>query len=237
MRLLVTRPEPDGARTAATLRTLGHEVVVAPVLRTEMVAASFGSGPFAALAITSRNAVRAVLSHPRRGELAGLPVFAVGARSADAAREAGFSDVVSADGDAGDLVTLLAGRFSGSGTRLLYLAGEDQVGNLAGVLTACGVMVETAVVYRAVAVKDFPTRLRAAFAAGPLDGVLHYSRRSAQAFLTGAQEADRLRRAVGATHFCLSVDVAMPLTVAGALSVRIAARPDEAALIAALSQP
>jgi hypothetical protein len=34
------------------------------------------------------------------------------------------------------------------------------------------------------------------------------------------------------THFCLSDQVAEPLTAAGARTVRIAARPDEAALIA-----
>ena len=38
MRLLVTRPEPDNARTAAALRAKGHEVVLAPLLHIEAVA-------------------------------------------------------------------------------------------------------------------------------------------------------------------------------------------------------
>src|SRR4051794_34173977 len=37
-RLLVARPEPDGARTAAALRAGGHEVVLAPLLRIELLA-------------------------------------------------------------------------------------------------------------------------------------------------------------------------------------------------------
>jgi uroporphyrinogen-III synthase len=269
MRLLVTRPKPDGTRTAARLRAEGHDVVVAPVLRTEAVAAAFGPEPFAALVITSGNAPRvlaqdaersidlstnivrqteiesqadsdsrseALAGHQWRAELAALPLFAVGARSAQAARQAGFSDVVSADGDVGDLVALLAGRFAGRGARLLYLAGEDRTGDLAGALAAHGITVETAVVYRTVAAGDFPAQLRAALAAGPLDGVLHYSRRSAQAFLTGAQVAGLLAPALAAVHFCLSAEVAAPLEAAGAVRVRIAARPDEAALAGLLSQ-
>ena len=35
MRLLVTRPEPDNERTAAALRALGHEVMLAPLLAIE----------------------------------------------------------------------------------------------------------------------------------------------------------------------------------------------------------
>ena len=37
MRLLVTRPEGDGERTAATLRGRGHEVLLVPMLRVEAV--------------------------------------------------------------------------------------------------------------------------------------------------------------------------------------------------------
>ncbi len=221
MRLLVTRPEPDGKSTAARLRALGHDVVVAPVLRLKAVAASFGPGPFAALIITSRNAARALATHARRDEIVGLPVFAVGERSAEAARAAGLSDVVSADGDGDDLVRLVAARFAGSGARLLYLAGEDRAGDLAGSLAAHGIAIETAIVYRAVAERGFSRRLAAGVAAGPLDAVLHYSPRSAEAFLAGAEAAGLTGAMLAAVHLCLSADVAAPLEAAGAAQVRI----------------
>ena len=45
MRLLVTRPEPDGERTAAKLRARGCEVMLAPLLRVETVDADLdGAG-------------------------------------------------------------------------------------------------------------------------------------------------------------------------------------------------
>ena len=66
MRLLVTRPEPDNARTAAFLREHGHEVVLSPLLRIETVDADLGSPPWVALILTSANGARAVTRHPRR---------------------------------------------------------------------------------------------------------------------------------------------------------------------------
>ena len=150
MRLLVTRPEQDAARTAQALRARGHTVLLAPLMRLETIEAEF-AGPFAAVLLTSANAARAVPAHRRRAELLSLAAFAVGARTAQAARESGFAQVESADGALGDLVRL-ATRLPGE--RLLYLAGEDRAGDLAGDLAAHGIAVETAVVYRAVAARS-----------------------------------------------------------------------------------
>ena len=91
-----------------------------------------------------------------RGELTRLPCLTVGDRSADAARAAGFTRVESADGALADLVRL-ATRHAGG--RLLYLAGEDRAGDLAGELSGHGIAVETAVVYRAVALEKLPAEI------------------------------------------------------------------------------
>jgi uroporphyrinogen-III synthase len=69
MRLLVTRPEPDGARTAENLRARGCEVLLAPLLRVEVLGdASLGTGAWTAVALTSANAALAVGKHRRRAE-------------------------------------------------------------------------------------------------------------------------------------------------------------------------
>ena len=62
--------------------------------------------------------------------------------------------------------------------------------------------------------------------------MLHFSRRSAEAYVKAARNAGLLEAALTRpVHFCLSARVAEPLTQAGAAKIRIAARPDEAALI------
>ena len=158
--------------------------MLAPLLHIEAVAdADLGAPPWAAILLTSANGARAIASHPRRGELMALPVLAVGRSSADAARAAGFADVRSADGDARDLVRLAAARFAGSRLPLLYLAGEDRAGDLAGELSAQGLSVRTVVIYRAAKAKEFPSAVRAALEQGRIDGVLHFSRRSVENYL------------------------------------------------------
>ena len=232
MRVLVTRPEPDGERTAAKLRARGAEVLLAPLLQIEPFRdVALGNGPWVALAMTSANAVPAITQHPRRGELLALPAYVVGQRTAEAARAAGFSDVRSADGGVDDLVRLIAARHRGGTAPVLYLAGEDRAGDLAGALAPARIEVRSVVVYRAAKVTGLPAPVQTALGAGGLDGVLHFSRRSAEIYLDCARLAGVLDSALTPVHYCLSQQVAAPLAAAGAGKVRVAARPEEAALI------
>jgi len=231
MRLLLTRPEPDAERTAAALRARGHEVIIASLLRIEPAAgAQIGAGPWAAILITSANAASAIAAHPQITRLRALPVFAVGERSARAMTAAGFADVTFADGDAGDLAMLVAERL-GPQAPLLYLAGADRAGDLAGALGARGLGVQTTIIYRAIAAADLPRAAVDALTRGA-DGVLHFSRRSAETYVAAARAGGMLAAALKPAHYCLSAQVAEPLARAGAPDVRIAARPAEGALMA-----
>jgi uroporphyrinogen-III synthase len=237
VQLLVTRPEPDAQRTAAALRGRGHEVIIASLLKIEPVAADLGQGSWDAVIMTSANSCRAVANHPRRNELVACPAFAVGRYSTEAARAAGFADVISADGDAKDLARLLAARFSDRTRKLLYIAGEDRAADLAADLAAQGIAMKTIVIYRAVKVASFPPAARDALAADKIGGVLHFSRRTAEAFLSCAMLGHVLDRGLAAFHYCLSAQVARPLLQAGAATVRVAERPDETALVELAGTP
>jgi uroporphyrinogen-III synthase len=232
MRLLVTRPEPDAAHTAQAVRARRLDVLLAPLFAVQTIAADLASS-YDAVLMTSANAARALAAHPRVNEIAHLPCLTVGARSADAARGAGFTDVVSADGALGDLVETVAARF-GTSHQLLYLAGEDRAGDLAGALARHGIAVETAVVYRAVAAGRLPPELTQALVSSNLDGALHYSPRSVQTLLRLAGEAGVGDALLDLTHYCLSDAVAAALREAGATRIKVAARPDENALLALL---
>lgn len=230
MRLLVTRPEPDAERTAAALRARGHVVLVAPLLRIEPVEhAEIGPGPFVALLVTSANAASAIVRHERFAQLRALPVFAVGDRSADAMRAAGFADVTSAQGDVADLANVAASRIK-PGASLLYLAGADRSGDLAGILSGRGFAVSRAVVYRAVPAGALLPALSAM--ADGIDGVLHFSRRSSEMYVNAARASSLQDSAVKQLiHFCMSAQVAEPLIEAGAADTRVAPEPTEAALL------
>jgi len=229
MRVAVTRPQTDGERTAANLRARGHDVLLAPLMRIEPVAADLGRG-FAAVIVTSANAASAIADHPARAALLKLPVYAVGRRSAEAAHGAGFADVVTAGGDVRDLVQLIVERKADAKGPLLYLAGEDRAADLTAELTVHGIASEMRVVYRA-ATAAYPPALVAALKAGELDAVLHFSKRSADSYLSGARDAGVAVEALAPRQLCLSSQVAEPLQQAGAARVAVARRPDEAALI------
>ena len=197
-------------------------------------AAELGEGPIGGIVITSANAVRAIEAHPGKTDFLALPVFAVGRRSADAARAAGFRDVMSADGNAEDLVRLVAERATRA-LPLLYLAGEDRAADLEALLAAKGVTARTVVTYRAVAATAFPPATRDALAAGQIDGVLHYSARSAAVFGAIALAARIDLKSLQTRHFCLSAEVAAALAPDGLPGLAVAAEPDEAALFALIS--
>ena len=231
MRLLLTRPQSDAERTAADLRASGHDVIIAPLLRIEPLPdAALGRGPWTAILLTSANAATAIAAHTAAAALRALPVFATGRQSAVAMAAAGFADVTSAEGNVNDLAAFVAARLKAP-ARLLYLAGEDRAGDLGGELAARGFSVDTVVVYRAVAAHVLPPAAAAALASG-IDGVLHFSRRSAAAYVDAARAGGLSDAALKPAHFCLSAQVAEPLTQAGAADIRIAARPTAAALTA-----
>jgi uroporphyrinogen-III synthase len=241
MAVLVTRPAPDNERTAAALRARGFDVLLAPMLRFEPVALPDDAGSDAAAVIaTSSNALRAAAPQLAGSALLGRPLFAVGDHTASAAREAKFTQVISADGDAAALRALImdsvaTGLIEARAT-LLYLAGADISRDLASELAEHGFDVITQTVYRMAQVPTLPRQVCEAFAANAVDAVLHYSRRSAAAFVA-ASRADGVEiSALAVPHCCMSANVAEVLREAGATQVTIAAHPDENDMLEGLTR-
>jgi uroporphyrinogen-III synthase len=235
LRLLVTRPEPDAQRTAAALRARGHDVLIMPMLRVERIDADFGAGPWAAVLMTSANAVRAIAGHREFGALSALPTLVVGDRTRAAAEAAGFADVASANGDADVLARLVVARISPGPTPLLYLAGEQRNADFEAALRSHSFDVRTVAVYRTVATTEFSRTIKDALASGEIDGILHFSRRSAEAFVAAAEAASALGKALTTRHYCLSTQVATALANK-AVNIEVASHPSEAALLALVGQ-
>lgn len=234
MRLLLTRPQADAERTAAALRAHGHLPILAPLFRIETVdQVDMSRGPWAALLLTSANGLRG-LGAPEPSAWV-MPVFAVGTHTERAAREAGFTTVHCAHGDAGDLAAIVTTHLKPP-ARLLYLAGEDRATDLDGTLRAQGFAVDLVVAYRAAAVDTLPPAAAAAMEES-LDGVLHFSRRAVEVYLDATHRAGLATAALKPAHYCLSERVAAPLRQAGAATVRIAAAPSEVELLALIAVP
>jgi uroporphyrinogen-III synthase len=257
MAILVTRPQPDNEATAASLRARGFDVLLAPTLRFEAVAwPDDPAADYAGVIITSANALRAVEPQLAERGLLGLPLFAVGERTASAARRVGFGTVISADGDAADLRDLVlakAGKFaetekskefrkskeskkSGQARPLLYLAGAELSRDLTAELGRHDIDVVTRITYRMVASPGLPREACDAIAANQVEAVLHYSARSARAFLDAIRAAGVEISALAVRQCCISAAVAAILREAGATRVTVASSPDENALLGMLDR-
>lgn len=241
MAVLVTRPHPDDEATASALRDRGFEVLRAPMLRFEPVMFRDDEDAlYGAVIVTSANALRAIASQLAGSRLVKLPLFAVGEHTAAAAREAGFTQVIAAKGDASALRDLvLAGvkaKQLKKASTLLYLAGADLARDLAGELGEKGFTVVTHTTYRMVPASSLPREICDAFVAHQIEAVLHYSRRSARAFLEAARAGGVEISALALPQCCISLAVAAVLRDAGATQVSAAAQADENALFEALDR-
>jgi uroporphyrinogen-III synthase len=230
MSILVTRPEPGASRTVAALAAMGKTALAAPLFEIVLTAQPRPSGRFAALLVTSQNGA-AGLSPASSGLAADLPVFAVGDRTAQALRDAGFTDVTSASGDQKALTRLVLARLS-TRYRVLLATGEDHKDGLPTAFAAAGHELAVWLRYKAEAVAKLPDEAREALRAGQIDVALHYSRRASETLLSLAA-AEGLGDALARMrHLCLSQDVAAPLQDVGLAKVEIAAHPDEDSLLA-----
>jgi uroporphyrinogen-III synthase len=279
MAILVTRPQPDNEKTGASLRARGFDVLLAPMLRFEPVALpDEPDTDYAAVIVTSANALRAVEPQLAEYGLLGLPLFAVGERTAAAARKAGFGTVISADGDGADLRDLVvaqAGKWAkdkksdkkskieksklekfkieksktwkskdkkskaekiNNARPLLYLAGAELSRDLASELAEHGLEIVTRTTYRMVASSVLPREVCSAIAANQIEAVLHYSARSARAFLDAVRSAGVEISALAVRQCCISATVAAILREAGATQVTVASSPDENALLGMLDR-
>src|ERR1700736_5077816 len=241
MAVLVTRPHPDDETTASGLRARGFEVLLAPMLRFE--AAAFHEDDdteYGAVMVPSSNAWRGIKAQLKASRLLKLPLFAVGEHTATVAREIGFEHVISGGGGAASLRDLvLAGvktKALKKASPLLYLAGADLARDLAGELGERGFTVVTHTTYRMAPVSSLPREICDAFAAHRIEAVLHYSRRSARAFLQAARAGGVEISALAIPQCCISAQVATVVRDAGATQVVVAATPDENALLEALDR-
>ena len=141
MAVLVTRPHPDDETTAAALRARGFRGAARAdaAVRAGRRSRTTRTRRYGAVIVTSANALRAIEPHLAGSRLLKLPLFAVGEHTAAAARDAGFDEVIAAEGDAGALARSRAGKRVKAkqlkkASPLLYLAGADLARDLAGEL-------------------------------------------------------------------------------------------------------
>lgn len=221
----ITRTQPQAEVTAARVRERGFETLVDPLLTVENLTPAIDAARYDHIIATSINGLNSFTTqHVSRHQ----SVWAVGDATADAAREAGFTRVHSAAGDAGDLIALL--RAIGPEGPILYLRPETPAQDLMRALSSLDI---TPAIYYRTVVRDAP-EARARMAG--ITHVLLHSPRAAEACAPYLVTSE-------ATVICISGATAQRLREhlnftgnlpSAGLNIEVAASPDEEALLARL---
>ncbi|MET0181709.1 MAG: uroporphyrinogen-III synthase [Caulobacterales bacterium] len=229
MRIVVTRAEPEASRTAARIDAAGGTAILAPLLTIAPMPCTQNVGGVQALLFSSANGVRAFGDAPT-----GVIALTVGDATASAARNAGYRDVRSADGDSRALAALAIAELQPSAGKLIHISGANIASDLCGELQRAGFEAERRIAYEARAVDALPQSLVRRLGTTPqsIDRVMFHSARAAEIFTRLARlEAKPL------TAVCLSENVAKAASNAEWAHIIVAPRPREDALLQAALTP
>jgi uroporphyrinogen-III synthase len=237
MRIIVTRPEPDAATQAEALRALGHEVIVAPLLVTQLRGvATSALISAAAIAVTSRNALRALEGTPAYQLARPLPLYCVGPGTAELARKMKFTQVIEAGGDAESLAQLLRTAQLPAEGAIVHLAGEKLAYDLVADLRAAGRDARSLVTYFVSEAASLGDKAEAAIGTRQAEGIILMSPHTAETYVRLVSKAGLGEAARGLVHFCLSDNVAAALTPMSPSRVATATRPRNEEIIALVTR-
>lgn len=232
MRVLILRPEREATALAAALGERGHVPVIAPLFRLEFLhpPADFSAAlaTCQAVLLTSANGARALAE---ASEQRGRAIFAVGDTTASTAEGLGFSDVLSAAGDAAALVELVKARLKPADGPLLHVSGREVAGDLAEALQPAGFEVKRFTLYDAREETALPEPARAALEARAIDVATFFSPRAASTFASMVEDAGLAGVLRGVTAVAISPAALAPVAGLPFKAAIAAERPTRQAVL------
>ena len=228
MRVLITRPEREAAALAQVLATRGHQAVIAPLFRLQVLhppddfAATLAACQ--AILITSANGARALAE---ASEQRSQPIYAVGDTTAATAEGLGFNSVISASGDTAALADLVRQRLDPAQGPLMHVSGADVAGSPA----PDGFEVKRVVLYEARQADALPDSARAALAARAIDVATFFSPRASDAFVQLVRAADLADTCRDVSAIAISPAAAEPLSALPFARTVAAERPTRQAVL------
>lgn len=208
----LTRTNPSAQESAVVWRGAGFDPILEPLLEISAVPHDQISKD-AVLIFTSKNAVDYL-------ECQGQRAICVGDATAEKARDAGFSDVISVDGTSEDVTHWVEQNIKAS-QLICHISGWHVRGSIVEDLSTAGYSAQRVKVYRSSARPIWPRQ--------PFLRVALYSPLAAKVFAGEASSRD----VSAITAVCISQAAADELSGLALKSLHVAARPREDELIMA----
>lgn len=225
-RVLLTRPRAQSEAFARELAADGVDAAIWPVI--EIADLPYDPPPaHQAVALTSAAAARR-LTGPTSA-----PAYCVGAATATAARQAGFADVINANGDAAALARRITDDLNPGNGPIWWPCGAHTAQDLRTLLPAFQIIATP--VYQAEPTGAPDQGALMALTTGEIHAIALFSPRSAAIFAAKIGGQKEIRRQLGRiTGIAISENAAAPLVGLGLARVLVAERPNSAAMRAAI---
>lgn len=227
--ILLTRPIADAQESKEKLKTLGFEVIDAPVMTIKRIALSMPLPEADVLVLTSPHALDDILL----GTLARtMQVYCVGARAATLCRQAGFT-VAFTGATSSHLIAALR-KARPHPNHILYISGRDVSSDITAALLPETMSITRIISYHAEAITSLSAHVKKTLRAQS-PWIVFYSKRSVELFsdLIVSPSLNNTRKSVRC--FCLSEAIAGRAMALGFSQCHYAKSPDEEALIAVLA--
>jgi len=230
---LIIRPQPDADRDVLWLQRYGVPALASPVMRGIQVAHDMPDpASYDGVIFTSRHAVDAIRRSPTAAAWAVKPVFVVGAATAAAAHDAGFSQVITGNGSGAGLITpirkvVAASRLTTG--RLIWPSAVDVSFDMTAALADLDVV--RVPVYRMIAAAGFTAVITSVLADRNIAAVVAMSRRSIQLFRAGVSAA-RQDAALASSSLIAGSNAIASAAGSGWQNIYIARQPRRSRLMA-----
>ena len=181
MHILLTRPIEDCSEMIVKFQSLDHKVSHLPLINVQKVQhEEINSGDYGGLIFTSSNAVKNLNVENLNKKLI---CFCVGSATEKKARNLGFQNTISAEGNVSNLKELILQNYELKETPLLYISGEIITTDLDQQLLKEGYAVKRIINYKVNHTKNFDENFVNELRQNMPDIVYVYSQNSASSFL------------------------------------------------------
>lgn len=230
MRVLVIRPEPAASKTAEKLHALGHEPILFPMSEYQC---STGFGPSnlhaaTGLIFTSSIALRCLKGRIEDNKtIFDKPVYTVGDKTADLARNMGFTKVLSANGNGGKLAQFICAELAETkeNSNLAYLTRPDRTADLEEILRSEDIAFKTHIVYEMTSAFD-RQEFDEIISDGKIDTVLFYSKSAAKIFFDAIGDIEH-NNITSMNYACLSKEISQVIPKQLSDRITLAIEPNE----------
>lgn len=186
-KIWVTRPKLDAHNQVQILSDLGIGTIAYPLLNVtffnqdlNITALKTPHTKYQAVVFTSANGVRAFV---KNNGIRNIPVFAVGDVTTESARENGFTNITTAQGDVVSLADSIREKLSPHDGDIYHPASTIVARDLGTLLSDYGYTVDRQVVYNVDACEDLPPDMQTHMTHGTIGGVVLMSPRTANIFI------------------------------------------------------